>query len=124
MNINIKQTLKTTLWTLFPLIFFTVSCQSLGGGTPQSNSEYYAGRNAGEIQAKKDAIVYNCTEYPVVLRSMVRNNINAYLAKMNVASDSSYAKGFKWGYRIAFRDYTDAYCNNGGEDDYYGHYIR
>ncbi len=96
---------------IFSLLLLTVSCQSTGQVTP--NNDYYAGTHAGERLAKQDALNYRCIDYPMQVPIIIRNNINNHL-KGDISNYSkTYIKGFKWGYRAAFKDYTNTYC--GGE---------
>ena len=96
-------------------LFFTLSCQSMGPVQP--NDDYYAGKRAGEIAAKQDALDYRCIDYPVALPHLMRRHIAGHLSSSKTPLPERYIKGFKWGYRTAFRDLTDTYC---GGNDYSG----
>jgi hypothetical protein len=75
-----------------------------------SSGDYYAGSNAGELAAKQDALDYRCIEYPTQLPHLIRSHIKAHLKSDANKNSQEYVKGFKWGYGVAFRDYTNTYC--------------
>ena len=103
---------KTILFILFSLLFLTVSCQSTGPSKP--NDAYYSGSQTGEMLAKQDALNYKCTDYNPQLSTFIRKRINTHLKADTSTRSESYIKGFKWGYRVALRDYADTYCR--GDD--------
>jgi len=103
---------KTAIFILFSLLFLTVSCQTVKPS--KTNDSYYSGSHTGEMLAKQDALNYRCTDYNRQLSNFIRMRINAHLKADENASSESYIKGFKWGYRIALRDYADTYCR--GDD--------
>ena len=106
-----KYSRDAALFILLSLLLLTVSCQNQGHVTP--NSDYYAGTHAGDQLAKQDALKYRCIDYPVQVPTLIRENINNHLKGDIGTYSESYIKGFKWGYRTAFKEYTNTYC--GGE---------
>lgn len=98
---------KNAPYMLILLLLFTISCQSMG---TTNSSDYYAGKRAGEIAAKADALRYRCIDYPVALSHMTRRNIKAHMGSSEQSPSESYIRGFKWGYRMAFKDLTNLYC--------------
>ncbi len=77
---------------------------------PPSNGDYYLGSTAGELAAKQDALDYRCINYPTQLPHLIRNNVKAHLKNHGHQNSEAYVRGFKWGYHVAFRDYTNTYC--------------
>lgn len=104
---------KPMIFILFSLLFLTVSCQSMRPS--KSNDAYYAGSHNGERLAKQDALHYSCTDYNASLSNFIRMRINSHLKADETPRPESYIKGFKWGYRVAFRDYADTYCRGGND---------
>ena len=99
---------KITIFIIFSALLFTISCQRMSP-TP-SSGDYYMGSNAGELAAKQDALDYRCINYPTQLPHLIRDNVKAHLKNDGNKNSEAYVRGFKWGYDVAFRDYTDTYC--------------
>ncbi|SMC94022.1 hypothetical protein SAMN02746065_11631 [Desulfocicer vacuolatum DSM 3385] len=104
--------LKTRIFIIFSLLFLTLSCQSMD--LQNSDGAYYSGRHAGAKLAKQDALNHRCTDYNRQPSNFMRMQIKTHLKADKTHRSPSYIKGFKWGYRVAFRDYADTYC--GGND--------
>ena len=103
---------KILIFIFFVALFFTMSCRHLE--PKHTNGDYYLGTHAGEIAAKKDALAYRCIHYPTHLPHLIRKNIKVHLKRDGNKHSETYVRGFKWGYDVAFRDYTDTYC--GGDN--------
>ena len=108
---------KTLIFILFSLLFLTVSCQNIGPSKPKD--PYYSGSHTGEMLAKQDALHYRCTDYNHQLSNFIRIRINTHLKADKNTRSESYIKGFKWGYRVAFRDYADTYCRGDNHSEFF-----
>jgi hypothetical protein len=108
---------KTVIFILFSLLFLTVSCQNMGPSKP--NDPYYSGTHAGKLLAKQDALHYRCIDYNQQLSNFMRARINTHLKEDESTRSAAYIKGFKWGYRVAFRDYTDTYCHGDNYSEFF-----
>jgi len=100
---------KTVTFILFSLLFLAVSCQNMGPSKP--NDPYYSGKQTGEQLAKEDALHYRCTDYNHHLSNFIRIRLNSHLKADKTTRSDSYIKGFKWGYRVALKDYANTYCS-------------
>lgn len=104
------KSLKLPLVILLVFISATISCQIAAPG--RNNSDYYAGRKAGDACAKQDAMDIVCFRLLPWERIYPKGKLRELIAVLENEKSESFIRGFYWGYKTSYREYVDTYCGD------------